>query len=175
MTRRQTLLLRLVSVLGGAAGCGDGGCALPMGTREEHVPTLPAKSPLPIEAWPSPSSTVATEQRALELCSPEHRTWPKTRTGGPYAQVRCYAPQPSTADCLATASPELMGALRAPDAQCMHRGPSRQSDAATGAPICCYVVGFMGEGRPLVVGGEPRVAGLRRRGDAFDCLALPWS
>jgi hypothetical protein len=38
-------------------------------------------------------------------------------------------------------------------------GPGQSSDPTTGATLCCYST-FCGGGRPLILGGKPRVAAL---------------
>jgi hypothetical protein len=119
----------------------------------------------PSRAVPSASSVAAQPgDHALGVCGTEYLHRPIGRTGGPYAGAHCYQPVAPATGCLAPTDPALPRALDVTHAQCVHNGPHAQSDPASGAPWCCYNLGFMGEGRPLVLDGARRAAGLTARG-----------
>ena len=125
-------------------------------TSAMAVPVRPAR---PV---PSASSTVAQHgDRGLASCGEDYLRRPPLRTGGPYAASFCYAPVTPVTGCLLSNAPSLPRLLGAPNAQCTYDGPHAQSDPATGAPWCCYNLGFMGEGRPLWVDRTRRQAPLR--------------
>ena len=119
----------------------------------------------PAQAVPSASSVAAQPgDHALEVCGMSYHHRPIGRTGGPYAGAYCYRPLAPVTGCLAATDPALPRALNNTYAQCVYNGPHAQTDPASGAPWCCYNLGFMGEGRPLVLDGARRAAGLAASG-----------
>ena len=181
MPRTTALLGRLLPLLApvaslsvaGAAGCGKAG---PPGPIE---PASPAKS---FDAASPPSPVATTPPRQLPPCSSVFFVKANPlRTGGPYRLPACYLQSSvsGAAACLPGDSPRLAEAVPgAQYAECVERGPEPQKDKATGAPTCCYVLGAMGEGRPLLImvakaGSTAEAAPRLRRVVARLALASP--
>ena len=149
MSPRSLLLSRLL--LAAAAPVVTTGC-----NRTIDVPRPPLRPSQPV---PSASSTAALGgDQALGVCDSSFHSYPKGRTGGPYANSYCYAPVAPATGCLASTDPALPRTLAMSYAQCVYDGPHAQRDPASGAAWCCYNLGFMGEGRPLRVAHERRQA-----------------
>lgn len=74
----------------------------------------------------------------------------------------CYDPAMSGGACVPTTSPALRRLTGNRFAECIADGPTSQRDAKTGEPRCCYGLGAIGEGRPLLIDDARRSAGLRR-------------
>ena len=119
-------------------------------------------SPPPLHpTGPVPEVSIAPSvgERAFARCGPEFYSWPEGRTGGPIAQPRCYQPVAPVTGCLeptAPGLPQILGNY----GSCAYDGPFAQTDPHSGAPWCCYHIGWMGTGRPLVIDEHPARASL---------------
>lgn len=131
-------------------------------TRTITIPAPPLK---PYGQIPAASSAAppAPGDKPLKKCGPDMLSWPENRTGGPYPSASCYIPT-AAGQCLASTDVALPRTLQDRGAVCVYDGPHVQSDPASGAPWCCYNLGYMGIGRPLAVANEARMAGVRAGG-----------
>ncbi len=120
------------------------------------TPPLTPKGPVPVL-----SARPAASEKAYALCGDSYRSWPLSRSGGPYASPVCYQPVAPVTGCLEATAPGLPRALNG-FGDCAFDGPFAQTDQFTGKLWCCYNVGWMGIGRPLVVDERPAQATLRR-------------
>lgn len=143
--------------------------AAPPPTEAATAPTVTA-GPTTTAATPLAATAGTSKGRSLASCPMTFfvKTNPM-RTGGPYRMPVCYIRSSVSgappAACLPADSPRLVEAVpSAAYAECVERGPEPQTDKRTGEPTCCYVLGAMGEGRPLLVAdrgspptGAPRI------------------
>ncbi|RYE89656.1 MAG: hypothetical protein EOO75_11455 [Myxococcales bacterium] len=143
---------------GGPAGVA-GGAPTAAGGHGRTV-QLAAPPLRPVGAVPTvsalPVASARPGQRPLTVCGPEFHSWPDDRSGGPIAQARCYAPAAPLTGCLGATAPELRPLLGG-QISCIYDGPHAQTDPASSSPWCCYNVGFMGMGRPLII-DRPRLS-----------------
>jgi hypothetical protein len=179
---RTELLARLLLVAAPAlsAGCdrlhpsgkrssGSSRGATPMPARSIQLQQPPFK---PHGGPASPASSAmapAPADRAYPVCGMDYRSWPAETSGGPHAVAQCYVlPAAGAAGCMAPTDPRLPRVLLSPTygrGSCVYDGPHAQRDEPSAASWCCYNVGYMGMGRPLLSGNSPRLA---------DLLLRPW-
>lgn len=147
---------------------------IPPDHRAITLPRPPYKVASPVRSVNLPIPPSAHIQQNYPYCSAEDYFWPMGRTGGPFPRVQCFAPNPSTAACLEVGDPSLVTALNDTikwGSKCVYDGPVRQPNPGTNTEVCCYVISYMGEGRPLYVDQHRVVAPLTDAAHVDWCLA----